>query len=123
MYPSCNHMFGPGTGTPGSTPTANGFGLLGTGLGPLEVLGLFLLASLVLGLLLWLLKQPGREDTAISYAQWDPWPGEPRPEFSRQVWSFPAANAPAPREQTQVDYPELPYDQPLKEQPPEQYPE
>ena len=116
MQPSCHHLYGLSAGTPGNTPLANGFGFLGTGLGPLQLLGLFLLASLVLGMLFWLLQPPRREENALSYAEWHPWREEPVPDLPHQGQWFYSANVPFSCERIQVDYPEIPHEQPLWEQ-------
>jgi len=121
MQPSCSNMLGTSTGTPGSTALMNGFGPSGTGLGPLELVGILLLASLAFGLLLWMMRQrrPAREGIAASFAQPRLWQGEPRDEPSLQEWSYPPASLQASYEQPRVDYPEMPYDRPHREHPQE----
>jgi hypothetical protein len=119
------HMYGAWASMHGDRARAfvHGFGgPPAVGFGVLEMTGIFLLASLAFGLLMWMTlpRQPAREGVASAFLERRQEGGEYSSEASHEMWSSPPEIAQEiSYEQPQADYPRMYYERPSREEYPD----
>jgi hypothetical protein len=127
VHHCAHYMYGAATSMPANSGMYGYSGPPGIGLGPLEMTGIFLLAALAFGLLLWMTlpHQPAHEGAASAFLE------RPQgrrgeyipPESSYEMWSSPPEMVQEiSYEQPQADYPQMYYERPSRERYPE-YPQ
>jgi hypothetical protein len=123
MHHCAHHMYGAATSMPANSGMYGYGGPPALGFGPVEMIGLFLLAAIAFSLLLWMTlpRQPAQEGAARAFLER---PRERRgeyvPESSHEMWTSPPEIVQeASYEQPQADYPRMYYERPSRERYPE----